>query len=462
MDAPLRLPRLGGTRARAARSPRVPALAPEALDFQEELDRLIEEPPPPLLGAGPWLLALLLAALVALACVVQVDVIVAGSGRLAPDAPPLVVQPLERAVLREIRARPGDIVTRGQVLALLDPSFTEADRAALLAQRRLLTAQLARLTAEQAGRAPPLATDPDAALQALLHTQRAALRNARLSAFAAEIAGLSAGIAALSDGAPGTAEQVSIAQEVEALRLRLLEGQIGTRLQALAARATRIQAEQDQRQAQARQEELRAALAARQSERTAFLEDWQRQITEELARLHAELSRVEEQVAKATRLDALMTLVAPADGVVIEVARRSAGSVVREAEALVTLVPLGAPLVAEITLRSADIGRLSGGDPTVVKVDAFPFQRHGPLHGTLRSVAPDSTPRSAEGEAMPGLALHRAVIALGAPQLQHLPEGARPIAGMSVTAEVKVGTRRVIEFFLHPLIRGFQESIREP
>jgi multidrug efflux pump subunit AcrA (membrane-fusion protein) len=33
--------------------------------------------------------------------------------------------------------------------------------------------------------------------------------------------------------------------------------------------------------------------------------------------------------------------------------------------------------------------------------------------------------------------------------------------GMSVTVEVKTGTRRVIEFFLAPLLRYKQESIRE-
>jgi len=33
--------------------------------------------------------------------------------------------------------------------------------------------------------------------------------------------------------------------------------------------------------------------------------------------------------------------------------------------------------------------------------------------------------------------------------------------GMAVTAEVKTGTRRIIEFFLAPLLRYKEESIRE-
>jgi len=37
----------------------------------------------------------------------------------------------------------------------------------------------------------------------------------------------------------------------------------------------------------------------------------------------------------------------------------------------------------------------------------------------------------------------------------------RLMPGMAVTAEVKTGTRRIIEFFLAPLLRYKQESIRE-
>jgi hemolysin D len=33
--------------------------------------------------------------------------------------------------------------------------------------------------------------------------------------------------------------------------------------------------------------------------------------------------------------------------------------------------------------------------------------------------------------------------------------------GMAITAEVKTGKRRLIEFFLSPLIRYKQESVRE-
>ena len=168
---------------------RPPGPAPEAVPFQDPLEAVIAEPPPPLLRGVHWLVAALFAALIGIAAVAQVDVVVTGAGRLAPDAPPIVLQPMERAVIREIRVRPGEAVRQGDVLALLDPSFAEADRAALAAQRATLAATLARLEAELAGLPAPDAPDPDTRLQAGLQAQREAVVATRLRAFDEEMQG---------------------------------------------------------------------------------------------------------------------------------------------------------------------------------------------------------------------------------------------------------------------------------
>ena len=140
----------------------------------------------------------------------------------------------------------------------------------------------------------------------------------------------------------------------------------------------------------------------------------------------------------------------------LETARRAPGSVIREGEAVVVLVPLDAPLVAEVGLRSADIGRLAEGDPARLKVDAFPWRRHGALDGTLRSVSRESYPDNAGG------ALHRGHVAVSTGAFARMPDGAALLPGMTLSAEIKVGTRSVLDFFLEPLLRGLDESLREP
>lgn len=445
-------------------SRRDPSLAPGAVAFQDDLQALLAEPAPRGLTAAPWWLAAMVATLVAGAAAAPVDIVVTGPGRLVPDAPPVVLQPMERAILREVLVRPGDVVRAGQVLARLDPTFAAADRAALDAEARSLRAQAARVAAEIAGAPPPPGTDAESMMQAALHARRAGVHAARLATLDAEAASLTESLRAATAARPGLLQQVALAREVAALRQRLLEGQIGSRLNLLAAQSALLEAERALAQGESRAAELAQALAAKRAERDATMQDRERGLAEDAVRLRDALARLDEQAAKAARLDQLTTLVAPADGVVLEVARRSAGSVVREAEALVTLVPADAPLIAEVALRSADVGHLRIGDPVTLKVDAFPFQRHGAVTGRLRAISRDSfdpnAPAGVEAASPPAGAIHRAQVAIET--TPSLPPGAALIPGMTLAAEVKAGSRSVLGYVLDPLIRGLGESFREP
>ena len=83
-------------------------------------------------------------------------------------------------------------------------------------------------------------------------------------------------------------------------------------------------------------------------------------------------------------------MVAPADAVVLEVAKLSQGSIVREAEAFFTLVPLGTVLEADVQIGSQDIGYVKSQAKVNIKVDAYPFQKHGTLEGSLRTISQDA------------------------------------------------------------------------
>ena len=49
-----------------------------------------------------------------------------------------------------------------------------------------------------------------------------------------------------------------------------------------------------------------------------------------------------------------------------------------------------------------------------------------------------------------------------AADLRDVPRNFRLIPGMAVTAEIKAGERTILSYFLYPLLRGLDESIREP
>ncbi|WP_160105804.1 MULTISPECIES: HlyD family type I secretion periplasmic adaptor subunit [unclassified Azospirillum] len=450
-------------------------VTPEALPFQEDLEEVIAEPPPPILGSPHLAVAGLFVLLIIVSGIVEVDTVVAGSGRLLSESPAIVLQPLERSIVREINVKPGDAVKKGQVLATLDPTFAGADQASLTAQQKSLIAQLQRLQVEVSGQPLPAAmeqsNDPDILLQVNLYTQRQAQYNSTLASFDGEIANLKASLRTAQDDRGSLSEQLAVARDVENLRDELFRGQTGSRLQLLDARSTRLQVERSLQNTINKLNELNSSLSAKLAQRQSFIDQWQRELLEELVRVRTQAVQIDEALTKAVRISDLVKLTAPQDGIVLEVAKRSAGSVAREAEALISMVPSNVPLMAEITIRSSDVGYTKPGDVVEVKVDAFPFQRHGMLKGKLLSVsqesfAPNGAIEQTDAQRAPlpadGGAVHRGRIELLSTHLTNMPDGAQVSPGMTVRAEIKVGHRTILSYFLYPITRGFSEAIREP
>jgi len=443
---------------------------PAAISFQSDLEEIVEELPPSHLRMTAYWAGVMFAVVLLIACVAPVEMVVQGTGQLTTDTPPIVLQPMERAIIREMKVKPGDVVSKGQLLATLDPTFAQADLASLNAQETVLKAQIGRIEAELENK--PLIHDaapgPAELLQANLFRQRNAQYASRITAFDEEIGRSEAAIATIEGSREFMQQQLAISQDVENMRSGLWKNKLASKIQYLEAQSLRLRSERELRDATDRLTELRHSARSRRAERQAFIDEWRRALTEDLVAKRAEMARLSESLVKANRLLFLVQIIAPEDGVVLEVASRSVGSIMREAEPLITLVPSNTPLIAEVTIPSSDVGYTTIGDPVSVKVDAYPYQRHGMVKGRLASIseASFSTQGTGNDPAKPlppsRGAVHRARIELTQRELDKMPEGARLTPGMTVAADIKVGSRTVMSYFLNPVTRGLDESMREP
>jgi hemolysin D len=96
-----------------------------------------------------------------------------------------------------------------------------------------------------------------------------------------------------------------------------------------------------------------------------------------------------------------------------------------------------------------------------LKLEAWPFQKHGTLSGKVRTVSDDSfapDPKK-DGRQRP---YYKARVEVTAADLRDVPRTVHLIPGIAVTAEIKAGERTILSYFLYPLLRGLDESIREP
>ena len=138
-----------------------------------------------------------------------------------------------------------------------------------------------------------------------------------------------------------------------------------------------------------------------------------------------------------------------------QLAIHTTGGVVTEAQALMIIVPDGAQVTAEVTLENKDIGFVNVGSEAAIKLETFPFTRYGTVGATVSRVTADAVNDEKRGAIFP------AILKLDTETINVDGKAIRLSAGMNITAEIKTGKRRVIEYLLSPIQRAGSESLRE-
>src|SRR5690606_20120948 len=251
-------------------------------------------------------------------------------------------------------------------------------------------------------------------------------------------------------------------EEIDTMRASLLDGGNGSRLSVLQSRDVSLDLKVTLAQVQGQYAEAVQQRDQVRAEKQKYIEDDRRLALEALVDVEDRQAIASEELKKVDLRTAMSRLVAPVDAAVLEVAQRSVASVVQPAEPLITLVPLNVPLEAEVTVAANDIGHIANGDDARLKFDAFPFQEHGTIDGKVISISENSFASEKSGNPQAGAAFYKVRIALGSGALRQVPPSFRLLPGMTVSAEIHAGEHSVIAYFLYPLIRGLDESLREP
>jgi HlyD family secretion protein len=446
--------------------PKPKAPPPAIAEFQSDALELESRAPPRVARLTLYLISALIVCAVAWAALSSMDEVVVARGKLITTRPTLVVQPLERSVIRSIDVGVGEVVRAGQTLARLDATFVQSDADQLRTRLRSFDAQVHRLSAEANDRpyVPPPAPTHEDDLQAALYGQRRAYVDAQLRNYDKQIAGAQAVLATSAQEEKALTLRQATLGQIEKMQATLVQHQTGSRLKLLQARDSRQDLDASLVRVRGTKVAERRNYEKSMADRQAFLEDFRRRTLEELVAADRQRSATIDELRKVERRKDLVVLTAPSDAIVLDLAQRSIGSVVREAEPLMTLVPLDVPLEAEVAIDSRDIGHVVTGETAKIKLDAFPFQKYGTLSGAVRTIAADasSVDVKADQAATAAPMIYKARITLTDTDLRGLKGPVRLLPGMTMAAEITVGRRSVISYFLYPLIRGFDESLREP
>lgn len=119
-----------------------------------------------------------------------------------------------------------------------------------------------------------------------------------------------------------------------------------------------------------------------------------------------------------------------------------------------TIVPKSAKMVVKAKVLNQDVGFIEANMPVSIKVDTYNFQKYGILNGKVTLVSPNSIEDEKLGPVYE--------VYIEPQNTTLLVEGKEQSIkfGMTTTNEIKIGKRRIIEFFIYPLIKYMDESIK--
>jgi hemolysin D len=435
--------------------------------FQSETDAIREEPEPVAVRSTVFVLAGFLLSVVAITVFTRVDrIITSAGGKIVPTQAVQVFQSLDPSIIKSLDVNEGDQVKAGTLLATLDPTFAAADVAQLTLQIASLETQIARDEAQLNDKPLvfPERSDPDfqkyAALNKAYYDQQIAQYKAQVNSFDAKIRTLQTTIQKYQADESRYQQREDIAHQIENMRTTLVERGAGSVLNQLTSQDARLdllrQLEFDHNSLI----EAQHTLASTQADRDAFIQQWSTQLSQDLVTARNSLDTARAQLEKATKHKDLVRLEAPADSMVLTEAKLSVGSVLKEGDTLFTLMPLNSPVEAEFHILSRDIGFVRPGDRCIIKIDAFNFVEHGTAAGSVRWISDGAFTTDDNGTATE--AYYKARCSVDETDFRNVPGNFRLIPGMTLQTDVNVGTRSLAMYLLGSILRGYNESMREP
>ncbi|KAF0112630.1 MAG: Type I secretion membrane fusion protein HlyD family [Rhodospirillaceae bacterium] len=196
---------------------------------------------------------------------------------------------------------------------------------------------------------------------------------------------------------------------------------------------------------------LRAVEAGLQTLRTIFEEENLKAIDEnrlKYSELKQRRTKFEDSLKRTV-------LTAPVDGVIKRLRVATVGGVIRPGDPIVEVVPADDTLIVEAKLPTQDIGYVTVGQTSMLKLASADAGRFGGIKGTVISVSPDKlvTPD--------GQLFYLVRIGTDIGYFQHGNMKYHLVPGVQVVANIRIGQRTVLNYLLDPIQVSLADALHE-
>lgn len=351
-----------------------------------------------------------------------------GEGKVISISEDKIIQSMDGGIIKEILVREGDIVVPGQILVTLDKTRYKSEYNAYYEKYLALSATVARLTAEAEKQdhiefpAFILNDRPE------LAERERSLFEARRHAFQVEIANLQ--------------EIVNTSKKEVTMYEPLLKDHYVSDLQYLNAVRIAAQAQQTLLEKKSRFEET---------------------IWIDLNKNKAEVEIVRNNLNESQDKITHTTIRSPVYGMVKKIHVATVGGVISSGMDIMDIVPLADSLLIQVKVKPKDIAFIHVGAPATVKITAYDYTIYGSLTGTVVYVSPniiEDKPSSQHPDAS-GNAFYLVNVSTSKSYFGNEKHKLPIIPGMTATAQIQTGKKRILDYLLKPLLKAKEEALRE-
>jgi hemolysin D len=399
-------------------------------------------------------------------------VVTSQEGWVIPTSGSIYISPFDLGIVKELHVKVGDVVKKGQSLATLDPTFTQADLDQLREHMNSDVAQIVREKAEIARR-PYVFDKKDhyQAIQGALWLQRQGEFNSTVQNYASQIKSTEAQYNQARSDVEKYTIRLKIADDIDDIYKPLVDKGYASNLQLLQSTDADTEINRLLNDAKNQVTQYAETVAALKAQLDAYIKTWDATTSTQLVADENDRDTTQDSLDKAQAMKDLTSLDAPEDGIVTQIGQVSKGSSQAGAAGataslqqppLITLSPLNTPLETELDISTQDIGFIRVGDRVTLKVDAFPYIRFGTIRGAVTRISEASYVLDINGQPESAGPFFKVYVTVKDYQLRNVPKDYRLVTGMSLVGDIFVGDRTIWSYVTEGAMKTGLESMREP
>jgi len=431
--------------------------------FSPRLLDVVNTPPLPLPRIMLYVLLILVLLLITWSVFGQLDIVARAQGKLIPQTRIKIAQPFEGGRISKILVKDGDIVKAGQPIMLMDTQLSEADTEKLRTELASVKIMLRSINAELDDKKFLEEPDDKHELFKNVHDKYIARIKSYSYTVTQQTATLNKAkqeLSASNEIYEKLKETLPIHQQNEKNIMKLGEKGYVSKLDILDKQRIRIEAERDLHAQKYTMQAAKERINETKGKLDELKSQYRNQLLDEQITLKKRVEQLDQDWLKQEYRNRLMKIKAPQDGFVKDIATHTEGSVVPAGTVLMNIVPINEPLLAEVYVSNQDVGFISAGQKTRIKMMSYQFQKYGMIDGEVDYVSADANARNNTGKEnnSENNAGYKTIISLKHQFLKRNNKKFLLRPGMQVTAEIKLGTRSVLEYILSPIQTTISEA----